>query len=178
MELQSKEENVAHSLNVECSYDPPDSQILIHVKSAADVSLHQFAEGPNLACSLKASLPIAFSLVVIKVLCQMNEGAPSYVVEARHRVKDDIEGEVVVAEWSTAAKAFVLLRPVVYFEAVSCRAFQDVELRRVPRRRAETHISDPAGRSLCTVRQGNFDSLNTVSSVRNASVKQTFLRRQ
>ena len=175
MELQSKEENVAHSLNVECSYDPPDSQILIHVKSAADVSLHQFAEALNSACSLKASLPIAFSLVVIKVPCQMNERAPSYV-EVRHRVKDDIE--VAVVEWSTAAKAFVLLRPVVYFEAVSCRAFQDVELRRVPRRRAETRISDPAGRSLCTVRQGSFDSLNTVSSVRNASVKQTFLRRQ
>jgi len=37
--------------------------------------------------------------------------------------------------------------------------------------RVETHISDHVGRSLCIVRPGNFDSLNTVSSIRNDNVK-------
>lgn len=50
------------------------------------------------------------------------------------------------------------------FEAGSCRAGQDVELRKVLQIRVETHISDHVGRSLCIVRPGNFDSLNTVSS--------------
>lgn len=70
---QSRVENVVHSLNVECSYDPLDSQILIRVKLAADVTLLQFVEVLDLAClSTLAPMP-ASSEVVTKVPYQMNE---------------------------------------------------------------------------------------------------------
>ena len=181
MVLQSMVENVAHSLNVECSYEPLDSLILIHVKLAADVTSLQFVEVLDLACLLTLGPMPASSEAVTKVLYQMSEEETSEVDEARHTVRDDMEAAAAVGavvEWSTAARVFVPWRPVVYFEGVSCMAVQGAAPRKEPQRRAETHISDPVGRSSCIAHQGNFDSLNTVSSIRYVNRKHTFRRRQ